>query len=239
MPFGPMNGPATFINFIHDIDSIWKELTQQRGIQINKDTNTKIIVDDIVSWADHIHHALAYMRCQLQVCQAYNLSPNLRKSYFFPARFKFVGIDVCKDGNHLPQSKHSLLKTWPAPEFIRDVAKLIGFAQFYSRFIPNFEMRVAPLHIVCKQEYTKPVAQHWTPEAEVAWEDLKDTILSDPCIQRFDYRKLIVLRTDFSSHGFGYVLLQPGNNKALTQAAQDYRDCKGFSFMTKGSKAIL
>jgi hypothetical protein len=26
MPFGPTNGPATFINFIHDIDSIWKEL---------------------------------------------------------------------------------------------------------------------------------------------------------------------------------------------------------------------
>ena len=25
MPFGPTNGPATFINFIHDVDSIWKE----------------------------------------------------------------------------------------------------------------------------------------------------------------------------------------------------------------------
>jgi hypothetical protein len=28
MPFGPTNGPATFINFIHDIGSIWKELTK-------------------------------------------------------------------------------------------------------------------------------------------------------------------------------------------------------------------
>ncbi len=26
MPFGPTNGPAMFINFIHDIDSIWKKL---------------------------------------------------------------------------------------------------------------------------------------------------------------------------------------------------------------------
>ncbi len=23
MPFGPTNGPATFINFIHNIDSVW------------------------------------------------------------------------------------------------------------------------------------------------------------------------------------------------------------------------
>ncbi len=83
MPFGPTNGPATFINFIHDIDSIWKEQAQQHGIPINEDTNTKIIVDDIVSWADQVRHALAYIRCQLQVCQAYNLSLNLRKSYFF------------------------------------------------------------------------------------------------------------------------------------------------------------
>jgi hypothetical protein len=80
MPFGPTNGPATFINFIHDINSVWKEEAQQQGVTINDDTNTKIIVDDIVSWADNIRHALTYMQCQLKVCQAYNLSMNLRKS---------------------------------------------------------------------------------------------------------------------------------------------------------------
>jgi hypothetical protein len=26
MPFGPTNGPATFVNFIHDMDSQWKRL---------------------------------------------------------------------------------------------------------------------------------------------------------------------------------------------------------------------
>jgi hypothetical protein len=46
--------------------------------------------------------------------------------------FEFVGVDVCDDGNRPAQSKHSLIKTWPAPEFVRDIAKLIGFAQFYS-----------------------------------------------------------------------------------------------------------
>ncbi len=32
MPFGPTNRPATFINFIHDIDSVWKEEAQQQGV---------------------------------------------------------------------------------------------------------------------------------------------------------------------------------------------------------------
>jgi hypothetical protein len=34
MPFGPTNGLATFINFIHDIDSVWKELAQEHGVPI-------------------------------------------------------------------------------------------------------------------------------------------------------------------------------------------------------------
>ena len=179
------------------------------------------------------------MRCQLTVCRAYRLSLNLGKSHFFPRRFEFVGVDVCHEGNRPAKSKHQLLETWPAPELVRDVAKFLGFVQFYSRFIPNFEIRVEALHTVTKQEYTEAVGLHWTLEAQAAWEDLKGAILSDPCIQRFDHHKLIVLRTDFSSKGFGYVLLQPGNNEGSVKAAQDYLDDKGFNFMTKNSKAIL
>jgi hypothetical protein len=48
-----------------------------------------------------------------------------------------------------------------------------------------------------------------------------------------------MLRTDFSVKGFGYVLWQPGNDAASTNAAKDYLVGKGFTFMTKGSKAIL
>jgi len=50
MPSGPTNGPATFINFIYDI--------------------TKIIVNDIVSYAKQLQTTLIYMECQLIICQA-------------------------------------------------------------------------------------------------------------------------------------------------------------------------
>ena len=53
-----------------------------------------------------------------------------------------------------------LLRTWPTPETVRDVAKFIGFAQFYTWFIHNFELRVAPLRKITKQEYTSPVVQY-------------------------------------------------------------------------------
>jgi hypothetical protein len=99
MPFRPTNGPAMFINFIHDVNSQWKALAQQSGLIIDEDSNTKVIVDDIFSWGKSLHQALLYMECQLRVCQSYQLSLSLKKSWIFSKRFEFVGIDVCLDGN--------------------------------------------------------------------------------------------------------------------------------------------
>jgi hypothetical protein len=49
MPFGPVNGPSTFIAFMHDMNGTWQELACSLGLNINEDMNTTIIVDDIVS----------------------------------------------------------------------------------------------------------------------------------------------------------------------------------------------
>ena len=239
MPFGPTNGPATFINFIHDLDSVWKELAKKNGVSIDTNTNTRIIVDDIVSWSDMQDTALKYMRAQLQTCQAYRLSLKLNKSRIFPNRMEFVGVDVCADGNRPAQSKHVLLKSWPIPEIVRDVAKFVGFAQFYSRWIQNFELRIMPLRAILTQEYSDSIGDLWTQEAQASFDDIRNSILSDPVIKRFNHNKLCVLRSDFSSLGFGYVLLQPGSDSESIKAMDDYRAGKGFTFMTPGSLGML
>jgi hypothetical protein len=138
-----------------------------------------------------------------------------------------------------PSSKHTLLQTWPQPELVRDVVKFIGFAQFYSCFIHHFELRIAPLCKLTKLKFTKTVAPHWTTEAQVALDDMKNAILSDPCLLHFDYCKLIVLRTDFLKDGFGYVLCQPVSDKSLLKTVQDYWEGRCFTFMTKSSAAVL
>jgi len=84
MPFGPVNSPSTFIAFIHDMDRTWKNVACSLGFVINKDMNTTIIVDNIVSWAKQVNQALLYMECQLCVCQSQNLSLSLKKSHIFP-----------------------------------------------------------------------------------------------------------------------------------------------------------
>ena len=155
------------------------------------------------------------MECQLRVCLAYRLSLSLLKSHIFPKCAEFVRIDVCSDGNRPTMSKHQLLKHWPQPENVHDVAKIVGFEQFYSKFIPQFEIRIAPLcDLTTNFEYTDSVTPHWTTAAQESFEDIKQSILSDPCLMRFNHQRLIVLCTDFSSHGFSYVVCLPGNDKA-------------------------
>ena len=240
MPFGPTNGPATFVNFIHDVDSQWKLLARSLGIDIDDDTNTRIIIDDIVSHGRDIPISLLYMECQLRVCLAYHLSLSLRKSFIFPTRFEFVGNDVCPEGNRPAQSKHQLLESWPQPEIVRDIAKFIGFAQFYSKYIPHFELWVAPLRaLTTNHEYTDQVSPIWTDACHQSFDNIWHAILSDPCLAHFNHRRLVILHTDLSSQGFGYVVCKPGTDEVSKAAMVAYRSSSDFSFMTKESTAVL
>ena len=54
MLFGPTNGPATFVQMIHDVDSIWKQYAVAAGIDIGNDVDTTIIIDDIMNWLLHL-----------------------------------------------------------------------------------------------------------------------------------------------------------------------------------------
>ncbi len=143
MLFGPTNGPTTFIRMMYDLNSQWKALVTYVGITIGDDTDTRIIVDDIVNHGPTNDISLHYMECQLRVCRAYCLSLSLKKSFIFPQRFEFFGNDVSPDGNRPAQMKHQLLESWPHLEIIRDIAKFIGFAQFYSIYIHHFEVCIA------------------------------------------------------------------------------------------------
>ena len=161
------------------------------------------------------------------------------ESHIFIKRFEFVGVDACIDGNHPAMSKHQLIKTWPALDLVRDVAKFVGFIQFYARFIPHFEVRIAPLRVILLNKYTDSGNPYWSDAAKAAFDEMRQAILSDPCLRRFDHHKLLVLRTDFSADGFGYVACQPANDDISLAAMTTQMKGGHFDFMTKESQAML
>jgi hypothetical protein len=158
---------------------------------------------------------------------------------YLPKMIRFVGIDICPEGNCPTMLKHQLLEHWPTPIIVRDVAKFVGFMQFCSHFIPNFEIRITPLRTILREEYTMQLGSLWTQEAQHAFNDMRHASLKDPCLQRYNHCKLLVLCTDFLAEGFGYVALQPADNDA-SLAAMHQNMQGGFSdFMTRDSIATL
>ena len=121
---------------------------------------------------------------------------------------------------------------------MHDVATFIGFAQFYSKYIHHFELRVTPLRgLTIKHEYTNPVAAIWTDACQRSFDDIRDAIISDPCLLCYNPKRLVILCSNFSSKGFGYVVCQPGTNDTSEAAMKAYRLGSDFNFMTKDSSA--
>jgi hypothetical protein len=136
-------------------------------------------------------------------------------------------------------SKHKLLKHWPLPEFVQDVASFVGFLQFYSKFIPHLEVCVEPLCHIMERDYTETVGNLWTPVACEPVDDLRNSILCDPCLCCFDPKKLMVLRKEFSAEGFCYVVCQADNDDISLALASQFMLGNGFHFLTKTNSGVL
>ena len=93
--------------------------------------------------------------------------------------------------------------------------------------------------LITTNNYLDPVGPIWTEAATLAIEDLKDSILADPFLMRFNPNRLVVLRTDFLAKGFGYVICQHDIEAASEQAMAAFQAGHDFTFMTKDSSAVL
>ncbi len=71
MQFGLTNRPTTFVQMIHNVDSVWKQNAVGAGINVGNSIDTTIIIHDIMNWATSFNMALKYIGCQLQICKAY------------------------------------------------------------------------------------------------------------------------------------------------------------------------
>ncbi len=136
-------------------------------------------------------------------------------------------------------SEHQLLQHWPLPVIVCDVAKFVGFMQFYLQFIPNFEIRITPLHDILREDYSSTIRDLWTPVAKSTFDQMRNAIVDDPCFRWYDHCKLLVLRTNFSAKGFGYDTCQPMDNDTSLNAMHKCMQGGSFDFMTKDSTTLL
>ncbi|KAL4007477.1 hypothetical protein ACER0C_001329 [Sarotherodon galilaeus] len=182
MPFGLQGAPATFQDF------------------------AAAYLDDVVIFSQTWEQHVAHLRRVLKLIKSAGLTINPHKCKIAQTQVEYLGY-VVGHGQVKPQvGKMEAIHAYPVPTTKKKVRAFTGLVGWYSKFIPHFAERAAPL-----TDLTKASAPHkvkWTKDCDRAFIDLKSAITSDSVLHSLDFTQPFTLQTDASGVGIGAVLLQ-------------------------------
>lgn len=192
MPFGLCNAPQTMCRLMDDL--------------IPPDLRTSVFgyLDDLVIVSENFEEHLATLARIAQQFRIANLTLNIAKSKFCVVSVKYLGYIIGNGGIKTDPEKVSAIRNWPTPKNLKQVRGFLGLAGWYRRFIENFSSVVFPISetLSTKKKFV------WTPEAEIAFNKIKDLLTSAPILSNPDFEKKFFVQCDASDYGIGAVLVQ-------------------------------
>jgi len=224
MPFGMTNAPATFQAYIDD----W--------LRPHIDDFAVCYLDDILIYSTNEEEHEEQVRKVLERLRQFGLYGKAGKCRFGVSEVGFLGFVISPDGIGMESDRISTIEDWPTPESVRDVPVLLGFTNFYRRFIRKYAKVTTPISDLQKKEEnsrtSKLVKWEWTQDAELAFLKLKRAFTDAPILNHFDQAKPIILQTDASGFAIagilnqydGFGILRPVNfnSRKCTGAEQNY-----------------
>jgi len=149
------------------------------------------------------------MRTILDKLREVGLKVKPSKCVLFKTEIQYLGHVVSAAGVNTMPDKIQALKDWPTPNCITDVRAFLGLASYYRKFVKGFATIAEPLTALNK----KMVRFSWTPQAQDAFERLKQ-VLMDVTSLAFPLPYLpCILDTDASEVAIGAVLRQKIDGK--------------------------
>ena len=98
-------------------------------------------------------------------------------------------------------NKAACMLAWPTPTSTKQLRGFLGLTGYYRRFIRGYGAIAKPLI-----ELLKKNAFNWSPIAQVAFETLKNSMVSAHVLVLPDFTQEFIVEADASSHGIGVVL---------------------------------
>lgn len=190
MPFGLTNAPSTFQALMHEV---FRPLLR-KGVLV--------FFDDILvyssTWDSHLH-----LVTQVLLLQDHQPVINQKKSSFGMQSVEYLGHIISHHGVSMDPLKISAVQAWPTPKNTKGVRGFLGLMGYYRKFIPGYGKIARPL-----TDLTKKDGFRWGPEAQAAFELLKQTMTTAPFLTLPDFSKPFEIECDASGYGLGAVLMQ-------------------------------
>ena len=203
MPFGLTNAPATFQCIM---ESCLGELHLNWCI---------IYLDDIIVFSKTPEDHLIRLHGIFEKLSKSGLKLKPNKCESFKSKITYLGHIVSAKGIETDPKKIEAVKDWTVPKTVTDVCSFLGFTNHYHRFIQGYAKVAWPLNTLISGDNAnrKKALVDWTPECQLAFDQLKDLCTSTRILAYADYKKSFQLQTDASDLGLGAVLYQVDNDK--------------------------
>ena len=96
-----------------------------------------IYLDDIIVFSKTPGEHIERLRSVFEKLSAVGLRLKPSKCEFFKSRITYLGHIVSKDGIATEKKKVIAIQEWPIPKTVTEVGSLLGFMNYYCKFIPK------------------------------------------------------------------------------------------------------
>lgn len=159
-------------------------------------------LDDFVITGTNEDEHFANLAEVLQRFKDRGLRCNFKKCEFFKEEVEYCGDIISANGTRPAETNIKAVQNLQRPKNLDELQSFLGKVNYYNKFINNFSSVAAPLNRLRRQN----VPFRWTKECEDAFVQLKNAIISSPCLTHYDPDLPLILATDASSFGIGAVL---------------------------------
>ncbi|XP_019096532.1 PREDICTED: uncharacterized protein LOC104768105 [Camelina sativa] len=197
MPFGLCNAPATFQRCMI---SIFTDMIEDF---------MEVFMDDFSVYGSSFKNCLDNLCKVLARCEEKHLVLNWEKCHFMVRDGIVLGHRVSEAGIEVDRAKIEVMTGLQMSKNVKAVRSFLGHAGFYRRFLKDFSKIARPLSaLLCKD-----VKFEFTDECRIAFERIKQELVSAPIVQPPDWALPFEVMCDVSDFAVGAVLGQRRDKK--------------------------
>ena len=202
MPMGLTNAPAAFQAYINHA---------LRGLV---DDFCIVYLDDILIFSKSEEEHTEHLHRVCERLREAELYAKPSKCQFYRQEMGFLGFIIDPEGVRMDPSRVKTITEWKStpPESYRDVQVLLGFCNFYRRFIKGYSILARPLTSLMKGSKdgrkTGDLRKEWGQAQQEAFINLLSAFEEAPLLRHFDSDRPIRMETDASKSGMGAILSQ-------------------------------
>ena len=157
----------------------------------------------------------------MRVAHKYDLVFNPQKTHVKAQAINFFGCLYDANGVHPDPGKVDAIHALPAPTNVTELQEFLGLVTYLSPFIPGLSTLTAPLRELLK----KDTDFSWNRTYDIAFEQVKEAVVSDTTLRYFDPSLPVTIQVDASQVGLGAALLQNGKPIAFASKALTKTEC--------------